>query len=129
MPDPVKQFNDALALMSDGRLEEALEVFFMLEKNPELAPFCHYRIAAISNIIGDPESAYGLYYKAFTEKPDITSILFSGEHPSRNYVFRGKKDEKENTKCTLCGGEGVPRWCYPLVEAAGYNEFFNPIRM
>ena len=122
-------FNEATKLMADNRLEEALEAFFKLEKDVGLSPFCHYRIAQISNMIDDPEIAYELYYRAFAAKPDIASWLLPDEHSSCNYIFRGKKAEKENTKCPLCGGEGVARWCYPLVEAIGYNEFLNPIRM
>jgi 2-polyprenyl-3-methyl-5-hydroxy-6-metoxy-1,4-benzoquinol methylase len=129
MQNPVEQFNEASELMRRGRLDDALERFFELEKNGELAPFCHYRIAQISNMVGDPETAYDMYYKALEAKPDITLQLFSDDHPNYKYVFRGKKTEKENTRCPLCGAEGVPRWCYPLFDAAGYNELFNPIRM
>jgi len=115
--------------MKAGKLEEALDVFLKLETNRELAPFCYYRIAQISNMINDPEAAYNLYYEAFKSMPDIASKLLAPDHPSHNYIFRGKKDEKENANCPLCGGEGTPHWCYPLVEAGGYNEFFNPVRM
>jgi len=124
-----EQFNDGTALMNSGRLEEALEIFVDLEKKPDFAPFCYYRIAQISNMIGEPEEAYNLYYKAFNNMPDITSRMFSEDHPSFNYVYRGKKNEQRNTKCPLCNEESEPRWCYSLPEAAGYNEFFNPIRM
>ena len=127
--DPVQDFIDAVGLLESNRLDEALELFLKVSKNRNYAPFCNYRIAQISNMIGDPETAYDLYYKAFTAMPKITSEIYAKEHSSFNYVFRGKKDEKENTKCTLCGGESVARWCYPLVEANDYNEFFNPIRM
>ena len=129
MSDPVKKYNDAVDLIFSNRLDEALEILLKLAKNRELAPFCNYRIAQISNMIGEPDTAYGLYYKAFTAMPGIMSKLLTSEHSSFKYVFRGKKDEKENTKCTLCDGESVSKWCYPLVEASGYNEFFNPVRM
>jgi len=129
MNDPVVYFDKASNLMYDGKLEEALGMFMEMEQNRELAPFCHYRIAQISNMIGEPEEAYELYYKAFTTMPNIASRMFNEEHTSFNYIFRGKKDEKENTKCPLCGEESVPHWCYPLIETASYNEFFNPVRM
>ncbi|MCL2663673.1 MAG: methyltransferase domain-containing protein [Oscillospiraceae bacterium] len=125
----LEQFNDATALMTVGRLEEALESFLELEENPEFAPFCYYRIAQISNMIGEPEEAYELYYKAFTAMPNIASRMLSEDHTSFNYIFRGKKSEKVTTKCPLCGVESSPHWCYSLIEAAGYNEFFNPVRM
>ena len=129
MRSPADMYNETIALMSSGRLDEALEAFMSLEKHVELTPLCHYRIAQISNMIGEPESAYALYYSAFTAMPNIASRLLPIDHSSYNYVFRGKKAEKENTKCPLCTGDGAPRWCYPLVEASGYNEFINPVRM
>jgi len=129
MTNPAEQFSKASNLMYDGNLEESLGMFLEMQGNPGLAPFCYYRIAQISNMIGEPEEAYELYYKAFTAMPDIASKMFGEDHTSFSYIFRGKKDEKVNTKCPLCSVESVPRWCYPLVEAAGYNEFFNPIRM
>ena len=129
MSNPAKLFGEATDLMNNGILDKALEMFLKLEKNPELAPYCNYCVAKISNIIGDPETAYDLYYKAFTAMPDITSRMLNEGHSSFKYVFRGKKEEKVNTKCPICGDESQPRWCYPLVEASGYNEFFNPIRM
>ena len=129
MNDPVEQFNKAMELMERGRLDEALGIFLELEKNKKIAPFCYYRIAQISNITGDPEAAWDLYYKAFTAMPDIASKIVTKEHSSYIYIFRGKKEEKANTKCPLCGEESLTRWCYPLIEATGYNDFFNPVRM
>jgi 2-polyprenyl-3-methyl-5-hydroxy-6-metoxy-1,4-benzoquinol methylase len=125
----LEQFNKATDLMDGGNLSQALEMYFELEKVPDLMPFCYYRIAQISNMIGQPEEAYDLYYKALTKKPDIMATLLKEGHTSLNYVFTGKKDEKENTKCPLCGEESEPHWCYPLVEAVGYMKIFNPIRM
>jgi len=129
MSNSFEQFNAATALIDDGKLDEALESFLELEKNQELAPFCYYRIAQISNMIGEPDEAYALYYKALDVMPDIASRILTKEHPNCGYVYKGKKDEKVNSKCTLCGGEIASHWCYPLFEVAGYNEFFNPIRM
>jgi len=129
MQNPVEQFNKATALMDEGKHEEALELFLKLEQHPELSPFCNYCIAKISNMIGEPQVAYDLYYKAFTAMPDIASKMLAEGHTSFNYVFKGKKDEKVNTICPICGQESKPQWCYPLIEAAYYNEFFNPVRM
>ncbi|MCL2226082.1 MAG: class I SAM-dependent methyltransferase [Oscillospiraceae bacterium] len=129
MQNPTDQFNAASNLMASGKLDDALELYVKVGENKDFAPFCNYRIAQISNMVGDPEAAYDLFYKAFAEKPNLTSMLFPKEHPGFNYIFRGKKPEVENTKCPLCGVEAVPRWCYPLLETSGYNEFFNPIRM
>jgi 2-polyprenyl-3-methyl-5-hydroxy-6-metoxy-1,4-benzoquinol methylase len=119
----------ATNLLDSGRLEEALGTFLELENNPEFAPFCYYRIAQISNMIGEPDEAFELYYKAFNAMPNITSRMFKQEHPCFSYVFRGRKGERENTICPLCGVEGVSRWCYPLIEDAGFNESFDPVRM
>ena len=129
MLSPEERFAEATKLIAYNRLEDALDLFVELEKFDKMSSPCRYRIAQISNMIGDPDTAYDLYYKAFTATPNIMSILFANDHPSYNYVFRGKKEEKINTICPLCGGDGVTRWCYPLPEALGYNEFFNPIRM
>jgi len=129
MKSPIEQFNDALKLMQANELEEAFDIFLELEKYRELTPFCYYRIAQISNMIGDPEAAYDLYYKAFDAMPDIASTLLPTDHSSYNYVFSGKKEEKENRLCPLCGGISAAKWCYPLFEAGGYNDFFNPVRL
>ena len=129
MKDSVKQFNEAMSQLESGKLEEALVKFLKLKEIKHIAPFCNYRIAQISNMIGEPETAYSLYYEAFADMPDICAKLFTDEHPSHSYVYRGKKKEKETSKCPLCALEGQPHWCYPLVEAIGYNEFFNPVRM
>ncbi|MCL2628963.1 MAG: methyltransferase domain-containing protein [Oscillospiraceae bacterium] len=129
MKNPVEKFNEATTLLNEGKLEEALELFLKLEQYTEISPFCNYCIAKISNMIGEPEAAYDLYYKAFTAMPNITSKMLGEGHTSFNYVFKGKKDEKVNTLCPICGEESKPHWCYPLVEAAWYNEFFNPVRM
>jgi 2-polyprenyl-3-methyl-5-hydroxy-6-metoxy-1,4-benzoquinol methylase len=125
----LKQFNTATDMMDEGNLTQALEIYLDLKKVPDLTPYCYYRIAQISNMIGQPEEAYELYYKALTLKPDLMSKLLIEGHTSQNYVFRGKKEEKINTKCPLCEEESEPHWCYPLVEASGYMEVFNPIRM
>ncbi|WP_188399478.1 class I SAM-dependent methyltransferase [Sporomusa sp. GT1] len=124
----IEKFNRATALMNENKLEEAAEIFLSLNMT-ELAPFCYYRLAQISNMTGDPEVAYNLYYKAFTAKPDLAATLYGKEHSSFTYVFSGMKEEKEITDCPLCGRQGSPRWTYPLAEAGGYNPFFNPVRM
>jgi len=129
MNNAVTKFNKASTLLENGQLKEAFEIFLELEKNLEVAPFCYYRIAQISNMIGEPEEAYELYYKAFTEMPDIASKILNESHPSYSYIFQGKSEEIINSKCTLCSKEAVPHWCYPLPEAGGYNRFFNPVRM
>ena len=129
MKELFDKFSVATVKMNEGNTEEALDIFLELEKHPEMAPFCYYRIAQISNMIGEPEEAYDLYYKALNAMPNITASLFREDHTSFNYVFKGKKEEKVNTICPLCGKESVPRWCYPLIESGGFVDFFNPIRM
>jgi 2-polyprenyl-3-methyl-5-hydroxy-6-metoxy-1,4-benzoquinol methylase len=129
MSEALEQFNEATYLVNENRLEEALEIFLELEKNPEYTPFCHYRIAQISNMVNEPEEAYSLYYKALEAMPNIASRLLSKEYTGHTYVYKGKKKEKENKVCTLCGGESTVHWCYPLFEAHGFNEALNPIRM
>lgn len=39
------------------------------------------------------------------------------------------KDEDVTENCPLCGKKGEAIWCYPLTEAAGFNEQFNPVRL
>jgi 2-polyprenyl-3-methyl-5-hydroxy-6-metoxy-1,4-benzoquinol methylase len=129
MQNIMDRFNNAEALLNADKLEDALEIYLELEKNPVFTPFCYYRIAQISNFIGEPEEAYELYYKAFTAKPDIAARILPIDHTSHNYVFPGMKDEKVNTKCPICGEESEPRWCYSMIEAKYYNKFFNPVRM
>jgi SAM-dependent methyltransferase len=129
MGNPIKEFNRAEDLRRNGKYEDAVAIYLSLENIKDIAPFCYYRLAQISNITHDPVTAYSLYYKAFSAKPGIAGQLYGAEHSSCNYVFRGKKTENRNANCPLCGGPGEPHWCYPLPEAAGYNPFFNPVRM
>ena len=128
---PTEEFNRADSLFNNNSYNEAAELYIKLrQKHPELASFCDYRLAAISNNTGDPLTAYDLYYEAFSAKPDLASILYGDNHPSRSYIFAGKKEEVETTACPLCGSPDLkPMWCYPLPEAAGFNKAFNPIRM
>jgi 2-polyprenyl-3-methyl-5-hydroxy-6-metoxy-1,4-benzoquinol methylase len=127
----IEDFQRADALKDQGAYAEAAEIYFRLsQEQKQLAPLCLYRMAAIMNNTGDPMKAYDLYYKAFFAKPDLAASLYDDSHSSRNYVFRGKKDEQELTACPLCGNSDArPKWCYPLPEAMWYNAFFNPIRL
>ncbi|MCL1894602.1 MAG: methyltransferase domain-containing protein [Holophagaceae bacterium] len=129
MDDHLQQFELAEKYFSCGRLEEALEILRQLTRVRPIAPICHYRIAQISNMLGDPELARDTYYKALTAQPNIASLLLSKEHSSYNYVFGGKKDECKNDLCPFCGAKASPRWCYSLLEAMYYNDFFNPVRL
>jgi len=122
-------FNQAQSLLDQKNYEDAAKIFIELQKHPEAAPFCYYKLAEISNNTGDPETAYSLYYRAFEEKSDIAMQIYPQTHTSHKYVFKGKKEEKERLNCPFCGVEANPHWCYPLTEASGYNEFFNPIRI
>jgi len=129
MQSAVDLFYKASDMMDNGNIEDALSIFLELESNNDLAPFCYYRIAEISNMIGEPEEAYELYYKAFSMLPSIASKILPEAHPSFNYVFQGKNEERVNTKCPLCDAECKPKWCYSLIEEKGYNEIFNPVRI
>lgn len=129
MSNLTELFSEAVAWMGENRLEDAIERFLELEKNPQVSPLCHYFIARISNMIGEPEEAYDLYYKAFEAMPDIASKIFAQDHPNSGYVYPGKREERENEVCTLCGQEGVPRWCYSMVDGTYLSENFNPVRM
>jgi 2-polyprenyl-3-methyl-5-hydroxy-6-metoxy-1,4-benzoquinol methylase len=122
-------FSEGVVWMNENKLEQALGRFLELESNPDVSPLCHYFIARITNMIGEPEEAYELYYKAFEAMPNLTSKIFGQDHPNFNYVFPGKRAEKENKVCTLCGQEGVPRWTYSLADTGHLNPNFNPIRM
>lgn len=125
----IEEFIKANELLDADKCEEAAQIYLSLQKTSELAPFCYYRLAQISNMMGDPDTAYNLYNKAFAEKPDLAATLYGKAHPNRSYAFKGMKEERENINCPLCGKQGVPRWTYPLPEAAGYNSLFNPVRM
>jgi SAM-dependent methyltransferase len=129
MKNPISEFDRAEDLRRNGKYEEAAAIYFSLKNVGDLRAFCYYRLAQIYNIARDPVTAYDLYYKAFAARPDIAKQLYGAEHPSNGYVFCGKKKEHRTTDCPLCGGQGEPYWCYPLLEAAGYSDFFNPVRM
>ena len=128
---PDEEFNKADDLIKKGAYDEASKIYIKIRRlYAELAPFCDYRLAVISNNTGDPLAAYDLYYSAFNAAPDIAAFIYGGDHPNTNYVFKGKKDEIETAACPICGNLDIrPRWCYPLTEAAGFNSFFNPIRL
>ena len=116
-------------LFLEGKYEESLQVCLALTKRPQLAPLAYWRIATISNITGDPETAENLYYKAFELLPEICGKMFAATHPNRGYVFKGKIREALHENCVFCGMSGIPRWCYPVVEAViPYVYDYNPIR-
>jgi 2-polyprenyl-3-methyl-5-hydroxy-6-metoxy-1,4-benzoquinol methylase len=125
-----EQLQKAQDLISQNRFEESTDLLLTLKRNyEELSPICDYCLAQISNMVGDPETAYKLYYQAFTDMPDIASRLYADTHSSSSYVFSGMRTENERTDCPLCGFEAAPHWCYPLTEATGYNFAINPIRL
>jgi len=125
----IDKLNKATSMMNAGDLDNAAAIFLEMQKVDEFFSVCCYQLASISNMTGDPETAYNMYYTAFKRKPKLASQLFGAKHTSFDYVFRGKKQEREQLNCPLCKSIGVPYWCYPLLEASGYNEKFNPIRM
>jgi len=129
MNDLTEKYQKAMELLAANRLEESADILLKLQKVKSMAPFCQYRLAAISNITGDPETAYNLYYKAFRAKPDIAKYLFQETHSGHSYVFKSKKPEKEREDCPLCGNRGVPYWCYSMIEASNHNPSINPIRL
>ena len=122
-------YHEAVRMMDNNRVEEAIVLFVELRKHDTIAPLCHYQLAYIANMSNDPETSYKLYYKAFEDEPSLPALAYGKDHPSVNYVFKGKFPEKTRTDCPLCGGQGVPKWCYALPEATAYNESINPIRM
>ena len=128
---PIEEFQNADKLLNSGDYDEAAKAYLKLrQEHTELAPFCDYRLAAVSNSTGDPMTAYDLYYRAFSAKSDLASNLYGDNHPSRGYVYKGIKKEKELDACPLCGSKDIlPRWCYPLPEASGFNSVFNPVRL
>jgi 2-polyprenyl-3-methyl-5-hydroxy-6-metoxy-1,4-benzoquinol methylase len=125
----VEEFAEAIALVNEKKLGEAAERFLELERHRDLAPFCYYHLAQIANMMGNPQLAYDLYYKAFVSKPDLTGAMYVQNHPGKSYVFQGLNEEDEFTDCPLCGKPGKPYWTYPLTEAADYSPSFNPIRL
>lgn len=105
---PTEEFQKADSLLERGAFNEAADIYLkLMQKEKSLTPFCQYRLAAISNSAGDPMTAYDLYYSAFTGKPDIASNLYVADHTSHNYVFRGKKIEKELAACPICGNKSL----------------------
>jgi len=129
MQNIADKYNQGITLIASGNYEAAAGVFIELQKIKEVSSACYYQLANISNATNDPGTAYNLYYRAFEEKPDLAAQIFNDQHTSYSYVYKEKKQEKERLECPLCGGQSNPHWCYPLVEAAGFNSFFNPIRM
>jgi 2-polyprenyl-3-methyl-5-hydroxy-6-metoxy-1,4-benzoquinol methylase len=121
----------AITLYEEGRYSESAEIYLTFEKFPQYRAPCRYMLAKISNVMGDPETAYELYYAAFDESNSVVSAFIDNDsdHPSRGYVFTGRKQEKEFINCPLCGKAGKPHWCYALVEAYSFTEEFNPVRM
>lgn len=116
-------------LFISGNLEGASEKFYELAETPA-APLAYYRLACISNMTGDAATAKGLYYKAFELKPDLCVNILPANHVNYNYVFKGLCDEPPVESCPLCGGAGVPHWCYLLLElGAAYVQKFNPVRV
>ncbi|MCL2187612.1 MAG: methyltransferase domain-containing protein [Defluviitaleaceae bacterium] len=124
-----EKFNHAHVLYQQKKYEEAAAIYIELQVNKEVAPACYYSLAAISNATGDPEAAYNLYYKALAANPKLALALFKNTHSSHGYVYRGKKEEDERLQCVFCNALAKPYWCYPLLEAQGYNPLINPIRM
>jgi SAM-dependent methyltransferase len=120
----------AEALYVDGRYGESAEMYLKLEKYPQYRAWCRFMLANISSIMGDPETAYNLYYSAFNEDNAIFRNFSVINHPNHNYIFPGKMPEKEYKNCPLCGKAGRPHWCYPLVEWSNALPVeFNPVRM
>ena len=128
---PIEEFSSADALLNKCAYDEATAVYLKLRaQHSELAAFCDYRLATISNNTGDPMTACDLYYKAFTARPNLALNLYGESHLNRNYVYEGKKEEKESTSCPLCNSSEItPKWCYSLPEAGGFSSVFNPIRV
>jgi len=124
-----ERYRLAMTLAASGEYEKAANELIALKEVPEIAPICDYQLAVLSNIIGDPEAAYELFYQAFTALPYLCSIVLSADHENRGYFFLEKKEEIKRTDCPLCAQPAKPHWCYSMVEADGYNDFFNPIRM
>jgi len=129
MSDLFETFQLAESHLKARKYENALEIYLSLEKDATLQPICHYRIAEISNIIGDPENAYRLYYSALNAAPNLASTVLPQDSPNSKYVFPGLFEEKERTDCPLCGKTSNPLWCYPLFLTPGYNFAINPVRM
>jgi SAM-dependent methyltransferase len=127
---PAEELNKADDLFGNNKFDEAAKIYAKHRSQPLFAPFCNYRLASISNVTGDPLTAYNLYYEAFQAKPDLALFLYGNDHPNQGYVFKGKKPEVERDSCPLCGNSDIrPKWCYPLSEAIGYNSHFNPVRL
>jgi SAM-dependent methyltransferase len=119
----------AKKLVSEDMLNEALDIYMELQSIKSETPVCYYNIAKISNMLGNPVSAYNYYSKAFELLPTVTSIIYSAGTPGANYIYTGLKEEREINNCPLCNANGTPYWCYILAEHHSYNPYFNPIRM
>jgi 2-polyprenyl-3-methyl-5-hydroxy-6-metoxy-1,4-benzoquinol methylase len=117
--------------LSNGQYEAAIEIYLdMAKREPSAAPYAYYFLGLISNITGDPVTAKGLFYQALALEPDICKMLLGENHPNRDYVFSGKKDEVLHKNCCLCGSEGVERWCYfTLHMPSAHLQDYNPVRL
>ena len=122
--------NDANALFSAGKYEEASKVLLSLTHNEMTAPFAYFRLAELSNLTGDPSTAKNLYYKAFELKKDLCSNFLKPDHPNYGYVFKGKMNEEKVDACPLCGStNSVPRWCYCVMDMeSAHVQAYNPVR-
>jgi len=124
------RYANAVKQMELGNWTDAEQILKALKaENKGMNPFCNYQLASVNNALGNPEAAYDLYYEAFKQMPNITSALYTENHPNRHYVFNGIKPEKSRTDCPLCGEQGIPHWTYSMTDAAGYNPDINPVRM
>jgi SAM-dependent methyltransferase len=126
----VEHFIKAKELFLHNNYNESAEICLELEKIQKFKAPCRFLLAAISNAMNDPQTAYDLYYSAFNENNAVTSLLYEHNHANFNYVFSGIRPEKKYPNCPLCGKAGEPYWCYPLVGCAySIGERFNPVRM
>jgi SAM-dependent methyltransferase len=80
--------------------------------------------------MGDPTTAYELYYSAFNIDSAVYASLSASYQENYNYKFQGRLEEEEFKDCPLCGVQGEPYWCYCLAEySQALPSEFNPVRM
>ena len=127
---PQEIADEAERLFLEGNLEKAADKYIQLAKNASVAPLAYYKLAELSNMIGDALKAKELYHKAFELKPDICAKMLAPNHPNNNYVFKGFMEEQSFKDCPLCGRQGYPYWCYCVMEnTTDYMQQFNPVRV
>jgi len=120
-------FNKAEEYFAKQDYEAALSLYHKLKEAGPFSALSFFRIAWISNILGDAEYSSACYYKAFAIDPGLNSKILPKEHPLHSQVYRCM-DDRRVKNCPLCGNKGTPYWSYYIAMQPNCPKYFNPIR-